>query len=210
MALFVIVHGAGQRTRLHGLLAANGPWASGPAESQTHELSSRRISDRFTKRSFANAGCTDKTKDSSLRIFYKLTNGKEFENALFYFFETVVIFVEYFLRFVEVEFFLARFSPRQFEDVFEIGSDNVIVRRGLRKLFHPLQFALGFFADVVGQVGAQWCPDGLAGATGGIDEGDAQAFERAVDSVGKQKCHLPIMSWQTCHSSGVTRARLRR
>ena len=63
---------------------------------------------------------------------------------------------------------------------------------------------------VVGQIGAQRRPDGFAGATGGIDEGDAQAFERAVDGVGERKCHSPIMSWQTCHSSGVTRARLQR
>ena len=76
--------------------------------------------------------------------------------------------------------------------------------------------ALGFQAGVdaalqardivIGQIGAQRCADRFAGAAGGIDEGVAQAFERAVDRTGncgrKSECHLPSMSQQTCHSSG--------
>ncbi len=64
-----------------------------------------------------------------------------------------MVFVQNLPRLVQIELFLARLFPRQFEDVFEIGADNVIIRCRLRKLFHPLQLAFGFFANLFGQVG---------------------------------------------------------
>ena len=57
---------------------------------------------------------------------------------------------------------------------------------------------------VVGQIGAQRRADGLAGAARGVDESIAKTFKGSVDGIGEQQGHIPIMSQQTCHSSGGT------
>ena len=51
------------------------------AERKPDKLSSRRVGDRFSERSFANARRADKTKDRSLRILDQLANGEKFQNA---------------------------------------------------------------------------------------------------------------------------------
>ncbi len=64
-----------------------------------------------------------------------------------------MIFVEYPAGLVQVKLFFARLSPWQLEDVFKIGSDDMIVGRRLRQRLHPFQFAVGFLADIIRKIG---------------------------------------------------------
>ena len=57
---------------------------------------------------------------------------------------------------------------------------------------------------VVGQIWPQRRAHDFARPAGGLDESIAQAFKGSVDGIGEQQGHIPIMSQQTCHSSGGT------
>jgi hypothetical protein len=64
-----------------------------------------------------------------------------------------VVFVKDAARFREVEFVVGRFPPRKFEHGFEVGARHLIIGRLGGQALHTAQFALGFLANVVGQIG---------------------------------------------------------
>ena len=123
------------------------------AKAQPVEFTSQSTCDRTAERGLTDSRRADEKNDRALRIGPQFDDRQRFQNAFLNVFEAIVVFVEDLSGLVEVELFFARFSPRQFEDVFEICADDVIIGCRLRQLLHSLEFAFGFFADIVGQIG---------------------------------------------------------
>src|SRR5436190_1445604 len=64
------------------------------AEREPYELASGRVCDRFAQRGLTDARSTDKAKYRSLRVFNKLTNGQELQDAFLYFFQPEMVFIQ--------------------------------------------------------------------------------------------------------------------
>ncbi len=67
--------------------------------------------------------------------------------------QVVMVLVEHLPGAGQVDHVRGGFVPRQFEDEVEIGARHLVIGRGRRQALQPAQLALGFLADVVGQVG---------------------------------------------------------
>src|SRR6266571_9364657 len=72
------------------------------AQAQANKLAAGRLSDRTPEAGLADTRWTDETKNRTFRSFYQLTNGKVFKDALFDFFQTVMITFQNFLRSIDV------------------------------------------------------------------------------------------------------------
>ena len=68
------------------------------------------------------------------------------------FIETQVIFVEHLACVLEIEQGVGAFIPRELENHFEVASENVRLRRGLRNPRQPFELPLRLLADVVGKI----------------------------------------------------------
>ena len=123
------------------------------AQGQTVEFTPEGTGDRAAKRRFSDSRRADKENDRALGIGPQLDDGERLEDAFLDVLEAVMVFVEYLSGLVQVELFLARTPPRQFENVLDVGANDVVIGRRLRQLLHPLEFAVGLFPDIVGQVG---------------------------------------------------------
>src|SRR4030095_5936166 len=113
-----------------------------PAQRHALELTTHRSRDRLTEACLTDARRAHKTKDWSLRLRVKLDDRKVFQYALFYFFQIVMIFVEYGLRFVEVQSLFCRFLPRQIQNPVKISPNYMIIRRCRRQALKYFQFTL--------------------------------------------------------------------
>src|SRR5688572_8653661 len=123
------------------------------AKRHSFKLAPERACDRASERCFTYTGRAHEEEDRRLAIRSELHDRERFENALLYVLEAVMVFVQNLASFVQVEPLLARLVPRQFDYVFEVRADDVIVRRRLRQRFHALQLARRFFAYLVGKIG---------------------------------------------------------
>src|SRR5207244_11345705 len=65
---------------------------------------------------------TDEAQDRAFSLRHEFTNREKFNNALFHFFETVVVGVENFTRFRKIDLFLGDNAPRQLHQPIEVCS----------------------------------------------------------------------------------------
>src|SRR5207244_11014051 len=72
------------------------------AKRQPHETAAGGASDRLRQRRLADARRSDEAENRSFRSLHQLTDSEELENALFDFFQAVVVLVEDFLGRVDV------------------------------------------------------------------------------------------------------------
>src|SRR5258707_13782385 len=101
-------------------MAANFGFIAHAAERDANKLAAGGMADGHGQRGFADARRSDEAKDRALGIFYELADGEEFEDALFYLIEAIVLVVKVFLGgFVDSHLFEAVLS-RQFAHQFTV------------------------------------------------------------------------------------------
>ena len=125
---------SGHRTDISAAMTAKLRFVAHAAERHPFEFTSERTCDRASERSLTDSRRSDEKKDRRFAVRPKFHDRQRFENAFFDVFEAVVVFVEDLAGFVKIELLFARFVPRQFENVFEICANDVIVGRRLRQL----------------------------------------------------------------------------
>jgi hypothetical protein len=82
------------------------------AERHAHELTIGRARDRLAERSLADTRRADETQDRALQRLHPLLDREVFDDALFDFFQPVVIFVEHFLGDDHIGVHLGLLLPR--------------------------------------------------------------------------------------------------
>ena len=87
---------AGQGADVSAAMAANFGFIAHAAKRYAHEFAAGGAADGHGQRSFADAWRSDEAKNRALGILYQLADGEKFEDAVFDFFEAVVIFVKNF------------------------------------------------------------------------------------------------------------------
>src|SRR5580698_2604902 len=90
------------------------------AQGHADKLAAGGFRNRHAERGFADARRSDEAEDRAFRIFYELADGQEFEDAVFDFFEAVMIFVEDFFGAVDGARFLGLLLPRHGEEPVEV------------------------------------------------------------------------------------------
>ena len=86
-------------------------------------------------------------------IRVQLADGEIFQDALFDFFEVVMVFVENFAHIWNIEIVFGELAPRQVHEPIEIRFDDVIFGGGGRHGLHAVQFAPRFFFRLFGHSG---------------------------------------------------------
>src|SRR5262249_819265 len=86
-----------------------------------YEFSVHSSSDALPERRLSDTGRTDKTQDWTFSMGYQLTHRQKFNDSFFYFFEIVVIGIENFARFRQVDPLLAGSAPWQLHHPIEIS-----------------------------------------------------------------------------------------
>ena len=144
---------AGQRADVSPAMAADFGFIAHAAERHADELAAGGLRDRHAKRSLADARRSDEQQNRTLRILHHAAHGEEFENALFDFFEPVVIGFEHFLGELQLADFLRLLLPRHREQPVEVVARNGGFGRHRRHVFEPLQFGHRLFEPVLRHAG---------------------------------------------------------
>ena len=131
-------YAARHRADVGATMSAQFGFVAHATERHALKLPSQRARDRTTQRSLANSRRSDKTENRTLGVRSQLDHGQKLEDAFLHVFEAIVVFIENLARFVQIEFVFRRFPPGQFQDVVEIGADDVVVRRRRRQFFQTL------------------------------------------------------------------------
>ena len=82
-------------------------------------------------------GGADETEDRAFAEWIKLTNSQEFNDALFNFFQVVVVDVENLPRVGQVDPLFGQHVPRQFSDPVEKRQDHRVFSGHLRHALKP-------------------------------------------------------------------------
>ena len=85
---------AGQGADVGAAMAANFGLVAHAAERDADKLAAGGVADGHGQRSLADAWRPDEAEDGAFGIFHQLANGQKFEDAVFDFFEAVMLFVE--------------------------------------------------------------------------------------------------------------------
>ncbi len=94
-------------------MAANFGFIMHAAQRQPHKLASQRPRNRFAQRSLAHARRSDEAQDRTFHIRLQPPHGKIVENAVFNFFQIVVIGIQNFFGLRNLNFLPGSFGPRQ-------------------------------------------------------------------------------------------------
>ena len=122
---------AWQRPDVGSPVAANFGFVAHTAKRDADELPSHRFRNRTAQRSLPDSRRTDEAQNGGLALRLQLQHGKVFENAFFDLFEIVVVAVEDFAGFHDVDFLGGENTPGQRDKPVEIRSCNrVFGRRG--------------------------------------------------------------------------------
>ncbi len=89
---------AGQRPDIGTAMAANFGFITHAAERHADKFAAGGMADGHGERGLADAGRPDKAEDGTLGILHQLADGEKLQDALFDFFEAVMLFVEDFFR----------------------------------------------------------------------------------------------------------------
>src|SRR5688572_32279920 len=83
------------------------------AQREPYEFPAGGAGNRHAQRSLADAGRANETQDRSLGFLDQLAYSQELENAFFYLFETIVVFVQDLFRQFDVANLARLLFPRQ-------------------------------------------------------------------------------------------------
>src|SRR5690349_19111043 len=116
------------------------------AQGNAHELASQGTRDGLAERGFSHAWRPNEAEDGSLHARLQLLHCQVVEDALLDFLQVIVIFVEDFARFGNVDLFAAgRFAPGQGGHPFEVRAGDYVFG-GCRCHFRQaLELAVAFF-----------------------------------------------------------------
>src|SRR6266849_10147773 len=123
------------------------------AERDADELASGGVADGHGQRGFADARRSDEAEDGALGILYELADGEEFEDALFYLLESVMLVVENFFGGFDVANFFGALLPGHSEQPVEIVAADGGLRGHGRHQFQALQFLDGLLVNFLAHAG---------------------------------------------------------
>src|SRR3990172_9009692 len=109
-----------------------------PAKTLAHELTIHRPSDTLPEGGLSYSRRTDQAQDRALPLRHELANGEKLNDALFYFFKTVVVSVQNLARLRKVNFFFGENAPREFHQPVEVSPDQRVFSRHFRNAFKPV------------------------------------------------------------------------
>ena len=118
--LDVLDDAAGHGADVGAAVASDFGFVVEAAECHADILAVHGRGDAFAQGGLAGAWRSDETEDGALHVAFEVEHGDVFNNALFDFFEAVMVFVEYFASMGGVEVVLADFIPREVEQGFHI------------------------------------------------------------------------------------------
>ena len=132
-------------------MAADFGFVANPAQRHPNELAPCRLRYRLPQGSLPDAGRAYKAQDWAGDLVDPLLDGDILENALFDFFQGVVVAVEDLLRFLDIALYRVFHSPRDFKQPVQIIPDDCRFRRHRSHLTKLAQFAerpfLRFFGE---------------------------------------------------------------
>ena len=127
-------------------MAANFGFIVHTAKRNTDKFASEGTSDGFAERGFAHARRSDKAENRALHSRLQFFHSQIIENALFHFFEIVVILIQDVLRLRNVDFRRPRrLAPRQGSHPLKICARNHVLCGSRRHFCEALQFAVALF-----------------------------------------------------------------
>ena len=112
-----------------------------PAEAHPDELAPERFGDGFPETRLADAGRAHEAQDRPFDVGLHLPHGQKLEDAIFHFYEVVVISLENFVCFRDVVDVLGSLRPGNAHEPIEIGASDGIFSRGGRDLREAIQLA---------------------------------------------------------------------
>ena len=115
------------------------------AQREAHELTSQRAGDGFTQRSLAHARWAHEAQDRPFHVRLEAAHRKIVEDAVFYFFQIVVVGIEDLFGLEDVDLTAARFRPRQHRQPLNVVAGDRIVGCHRRHALQPVQLLQRFF-----------------------------------------------------------------
>src|SRR5205823_11324706 len=112
------------RTDVGAAVAPNLRFIANTAEAHPHKLPAQSIRDRLTQTGLSDSWRTEQTQNRPVSLGVQFAHREIFDQAPLYFFQIVMIAVENFLRFVEIEIVFAQLRPRQLHDRLDVANDN--------------------------------------------------------------------------------------
>ena len=106
-------HLAGQCTDVGAAVPANFSLVAHAAQGHAHVFAPSGFGDRLAQRCFAHAGWADQAQNGGFDLVHPLLNRKIFKDAVFDFFQAVMVFVEHALGIAQVVLDFGFFAPWQ-------------------------------------------------------------------------------------------------
>ena len=144
---------AGHRADVGAAVAADFALVVHAAQGHTHVFAAGGFGDGLAERGFAHARGADKAEDGAFEFFAAFLHRQIFQDALFDFFQTVVVGVEHQIGFGDVFDDARFFLPRQFEQRIYIVAHHGGLGRHRRHHFEFFQFRQGFFLGLFAHAG---------------------------------------------------------
>ena len=119
------------------------------AQGDANELAPQRPRNRPTQRCLSHARRTDKAEDRSFHVLFQFADGEVLQNSCFDLFEIVMIFIQYFFSFVDVQIIFGGNGPGQIDQPVDIGSGNCVLCHSWRHLCEAIQFTQRLFLDLI-------------------------------------------------------------
>src|SRR5580704_1775880 len=111
------------------------------------------MADGHSQRGLADARRSDKAKDGALGILHELADGQEFQNAVFHFFQAVMLGVEDIFGGLDVANLFRTFFPGHGEQPINVIAADGRFGGHRRHQFQAFEFGAGLFEDVLGHAG---------------------------------------------------------
>src|SRR5436305_359730 len=131
-------------------MAANLGFITHTAKRQAHELTAGSLRNGHTKRGLAYTRRTHKTENGPLRVLDQAPHRKEFQNALFDLFESIVVTLEHLTRILQIANFLGPLLPWHSKEPVEIVTGDSGFRGHWRHSLEALQFGSSLLVSVLG------------------------------------------------------------
>src|ERR1043166_2912283 len=106
-----------------------------PAKTLAHELAVHGPRDAFAKGGLSYSRRTHKAQDGALSLRHEFTNGEKLNDALFHFFETIMVGVENLPCFRKIDLFFGENAPRQLHQPVKVCPQQRVFRGHLRNAF---------------------------------------------------------------------------
>ena len=133
-------------------MAANFSLVGDAAEGNSHEFASQSTGDGFAEGSLTYSGRAGQAQNGAVNFIHPLQNGDVFQNPLFGFVQTVMIFIQNLLRFFQVLLVFGFYRPGQSGQPFQVRAQNVVLRRQRRNARQTIELFLRFLIHFRRQV----------------------------------------------------------